>query len=120
MKQPNSPTLRALHSFALRTLYDVAHAEQYENMTEDDLVRSAQDALERIATGEYQKLEDQVARICDEAELDTTHEYMRLQAAAPDLLAALKMVRRSDFADDDSPTWDAIQAAIAKAEGGGK
>lgn len=38
-------------------------------------------------------------------------------AAAPEMLAALKKLRKSDFAECDEPTWREIQAAIAKAEG---
>lgn len=45
-------------------------------------------------------------------------EDARLISAAPELLAACKLVRRSDFADDEVSTWEAIQAAIRKAEGG--
>lgn len=128
MNRPDSPTLRALHSLALRTIYDVAHIEQYDGVTDADLVRSTRDTLEQIATGEYQRREDIIARICDDADLESTYEYKRLTEAAPDLLAACKACLDAGLVPDldslpNTPTAAGtashlIRAAIAKAEGG--
>lgn len=47
------------------------------------------------------------------------HANARLIAAAPDLLAALKLVTDSGlFSSYDDRAWDTVNDAIAKAEGG--